>query len=537
MVSSRLLVMAALPLLLGLRKASPVPAPDPMYSGSHNTAAGQHAPQEYTELTPLLSSGTHGLQGGSSSSWLHRLTSDHETSTADSFVRIRSPSPQRFQYNPAYGHGATSQGGHHNAHDSPFYHDSNEQHEALLGSHNNNQETLFGVPISDHLSNPFSSSPFLGTSDSYSSNPFLSPLPSYQDYNDHPQHAGYYHGGYSSTTDPNHATLQPSYDDYQLGQLDQLSISGLLHNPSEMHVPLLSVDHYRDQHVDKLDQTRWSALGNTSAHSSLPSRAPPTTPRPTLAYDKWRATGRYGNENGVNIWIAYDMRLKRKLLEVIHLHTGLLKESIAKKCRAYFSDELKDALLSADEERVMWAVRIIYPPYDRHTMARVQEQTWANHMSLEDSIEVVRKMARYTDKDPEILRNFFLRLPLTEEQAHDILHDTNGDVCKWYMMEMGLDRKNEKMIKKGTTMVITKTIEVWPWMQNLDIDRKKEVIRRVQEASRHNRSTADCYKLLRQSQVEAETATQILQSDVREVRKIVQELEAGQRRERHRKGK
>ncbi|UZJ50816.1 hypothetical protein CBS101457_000136 [Exobasidium rhododendri] len=230
-----------------------------------------------------------------------------------------------------------------------------------------------------------------------------------------------------------------------------------------------------------------------------------------------------------NSWFEFSRLIKAQLLDVLHLYTGFLKLSLVKRCRPIFTEELKDALLSDDERKIRWAVRTILPPEKRQHL--VLEQAWMKGMSMSDSIKVIKKIANAAQKNPEHVRNYFLRTQLSAEKAHEILRATTKEELQWYVLQLGLDRPNNKAVKKGPHTVTSPTIETWPWMKGLSQRLKEKVIQRMMKAVK-GLTELDCYQLLKQPHVIEEYGRIFIVADEDQVKGMMRRLMAGGSEER-----
>ncbi|UZJ50755.1 hypothetical protein CBS101457_000075 [Exobasidium rhododendri] len=197
-------------------------------------------------------------------------------------------------------------------------------------------------------------------------------------------------------------------------------------------------------------------------------------------------------------WASYSDHDKKKILHILHLYTGMQTEAIANRVRSKFTDEMKAAVLSGEEAKIEEVGNTVFP-----LMAKgFRQQMWMKNMSMDDSIRVVKKMAKASGKDPEYLRSFFRMSHLEERRAMEILHASSEKECKRLVMLLGLDRPNERKIKKGNSTVTSKTIEVWPWMKWLNDNERSEVIAKMRRLS--GLGEKECYRLLQKSPAQVE---------------------------------
>ncbi|UZJ50813.1 hypothetical protein CBS101457_000133 [Exobasidium rhododendri] len=222
-------------------------------------------------------------------------------------------------------------------------------------------------------------------------------------------------------------------------------------------------------------------------------------------------------DNGSSYWSDLPHVAKLTLLQLLHVHTGFLKGSIAKKCREKFEEWMTSALMSREERQIEAVKAALFPTTSFLT------QTWMKNMTVAQSEEVVHAMARASEKNPEHIRNFFLHMPLREKKAFKILMDAaSGQVSRRYAREMGLDRYNEKLYRSGRSLVPSKTIEIWPWMKGLNERQIKVVIKKMREASHYSKE--ECFELLKQPHVKDELGFDILDAEEDELREILRSL-------------
>ncbi|UZJ50823.1 hypothetical protein CBS101457_000143 [Exobasidium rhododendri] len=258
--------------------------------------------------------------------------------------------------------------------------------------------------------------------------------------------------------------------------------------------------------------------GQTStSHDSTNEEAyyPLFTPQQRKARKKMPSGRRPKSESGSS-WGPYSDLMKEDIIEVLHLYSGLLKDSIAKRVRAYFTDELRDALLSGNEHQIIAARDILFDP---HADNRLQ-QMWMIGMSMEESKKVVHKIALASGKDDERVRNYFLQCKLDPQRARAIQRASPEEAEMW-VLRLGLDRTNHRRIKKGHVTQTSKAVESWPWMSHLTEKQKEEVVQRMMAAS-SSMSEKDCYLLLRKAGVNQ--GVRILHADTADIRAVIQSL-------------
>ncbi|UZJ50757.1 hypothetical protein CBS101457_000077 [Exobasidium rhododendri] len=230
-----------------------------------------------------------------------------------------------------------------------------------------------------------------------------------------------------------------------------------------------------------------------------------------------RKSGRRGKREVNSNWTDYFDVEKGEILEVLHLYTGLLKDSIARRCRQLFSDAMKEDLLSKDERRIIPVRDALFSP----SAPTRQRQLWMEGMSMEDSKIVVHKIAKVCGKDEEVVRNHFLRIQISKEAAHEILHASRQE-CEFYAMKFGLDNSNTKMVSKGTYRVPSRVIEPWPWMYDLSEKNKETVVKRMMIVG--GLDERSCYELLRQPQVSCMLGVRLLKAGTEEVAAMIQKM-------------
>ncbi|UZJ50812.1 hypothetical protein CBS101457_000132 [Exobasidium rhododendri] len=135
-------------------------------------------------------------------------------------------------------------------------------------------------------------------------------------------------------------------------------------------------------------------------------------------------------------WSTYPAYLKQDILDVLHLYTGLLRESVAVKCRKLITDEMVTALFSGNEKQIMAVRDILF----RRNANNHLEQTWMENMTMEESKVAVHKMAVASETSEEHTRNHFLRIRLSQEMAGRILKASTAEECKMLVKMIGLDR-------------------------------------------------------------------------------------------------
>ncbi|UZJ50817.1 hypothetical protein CBS101457_000137 [Exobasidium rhododendri] len=468
-----------------------------MYRGGPHDHLGSGLPSTYWGGAHSTHEGAAAQHADDTNSWMQRLTSDDADSTADSYVRMRSPSPNRFQYNP----------------------DHSQVYSGGVVPHNDGMYGGYSYPTDPQImpSSQYDFNPgYQYSQPAYDAHAFQP----YTDLQTGANNAFYEYGGGSSSTPSAYNAAGLSNDDYQLGQLGNLHLSDSYQGQSSSHIPPLSLDHgaiMQQYNGESASQTRQrqSDHGHQSDSSKKRNGKIPETVK-----DMDKAARQEANP-----WYSYDNETKTFLVDMIHLYTGLLKESLSKKVRRHFDNKLKDALMSGDETKILWAVERIIS-FDRKGYRNKKSyQPWMDNMTMPESIVVVNRMSYYSEKDPEHMRNFFLYLPLSQAQARKILNDVTGEVCMKYVVEMGLDRRNDKMIRQGGVLKKSKTIEVWPWMRGLTDGQKKKVIHKVMKANSTNLDEMRCYTLLQQPQMDEFVTKSILDGTESEVRNIVQQLE------------
>ncbi|UZJ50808.1 hypothetical protein CBS101457_000128 [Exobasidium rhododendri] len=210
-------------------------------------------------------------------------------------------------------------------------------------------------------------------------------------------------------------------------------------------------------------------------------------------------------------WQNYSDGEKGLLLDILHIHTGYMRETIAMKCRRYFTDVMRDAVLSNDRDRIKQIRDFMFIPPKSSTFAnKMLEQTWMEHMTIEQSIEVVQKMADACGKRAEKVRNFFLKHQLPEKKAWKILRDNSVDnrVCKRYMHEMRLNLP---------------FYEAWPWMKGIGEQHRKCIVQKMMFATGYDKKK--CYRLLESDHGQDRLGAKIYKATNNGVREIVRSLE------------
>ncbi|UZJ50811.1 hypothetical protein CBS101457_000131 [Exobasidium rhododendri] len=265
------------------------------------------------------------------------------------------------------------------------------------------------------------------------------------------------------------------------------------------------------QNINQVTFEGSSSAAQSEAAAILPSQGHATYRTPRSKHPKYPSS----------FWYSYSDDLKEEIVHILHLYTGLLKESIIKKCREHMTEALKDVILNKVTEGVLSARDILYSQSTTRNGYFPLEQKWMHGMSMEDSIRVVAKIADTAKKDAEHIRNFFLRTNLSARTAREILNDEyGGSVCQRYVLEMGLDRPITKMIHKGHQLVLTKTIEVWPWMKKISEDQKKTVVDKVMKAT--GLTKEECYALMKSPHFTDMTGTELLVARDAQIKNILQ---------------
>jgi hypothetical protein len=257
-------------------------------------------------------------------------------------------------------------------------------------------------------------------------------------------------------------------------------------------------DPYSRATIIAEDQQLSLKLGSSSSSNKVQDDEVPAVGAQLNRRRKSSSRRRLINLGGT--WSSYNVDMKSLLLRLLHLHTGLLKRSLGKKCNLKFDKAMELAVLSQDREAIK-DVRIrLYSSPVRMNYKSFLEQTWMNDMSMEDSQVVVRKIAEASGKDAEHVRYFFLQTQLEEATAKSILN-ASEDQLGPFVMEMGLDRPSTKLVKnrKGND-VDGKNIQTWPWMNAMYATQKRFAIEKMMTIT--GREKEWCYGLLRQPQTE-----------------------------------
>ncbi|UZJ50827.1 hypothetical protein CBS101457_000147 [Exobasidium rhododendri] len=383
------------------------------------------------------------------SSWLRRVTeSDHFDSTADSGPALNAFSPGTFDYAPP----------HEDQHPSPYTE----------------------VPASDPI---YQSLPYLpdwtqGHTSDYSYDYQATPS---HPYDPHFSQLSLYGVDTPSYLDPVASLYHP--DQYPPEHHGQSSTVGEPQQSRHDDIHASTSDGHREK--GKAVDYETKSRQNRISHQKVPGKKQ-------------------------NAWFYYRTQLKEQLSHVLHLYSGLLKESIARKCRERLTDEMKETILSGNEKGIMDVLDVLFPPDPKTRMAKYLGQEWMRGMRMEQSIVVVNKMAEASGKDPEHVRNFFLRLPLAREDAWKIFHATTGDVCHEFVLRMGLDRPCSERTKRrhSNKEFFSKKIEAWPWMGHVNMHNRKLVVDKMKRATGF--SMEDCYMLLSRPQTHEFTGLRIL---------------------------
>jgi hypothetical protein len=210
---------------------------------------------------------------------------------------------------------------------------------------------------------------------------------------------------------------------------------------------------------------------------------------------------------------------KNVLIHRLHLYTGFLRENIANRLRKTLKEDDLFKILSGDPTLISSAVMSLFSG----TLEISHGQRWMEGMSMDDSITVVKKLLSVLDsqKDEEHLRNYFLR-NLGRRRAQAIFSGNEAD-CKMIAMEMGLDKPNNRIVKRGSTLGISKTIEVWPWMSGLTDMSKSRIIQRMIDAGFCEK--VECYHLLQRGSAHGEDyGRSLLQMPIDQLAQVVHDL-------------
>ncbi|UZJ50756.1 hypothetical protein CBS101457_000076 [Exobasidium rhododendri] len=165
---------------------------------------------------------------------------------------------------------------------------------------------------------------------------------------------------------------------------------------------------------------------------------------------------------------------------------------------------------------------MVLPPETRKYHSNALEQKWMEGMSMEESIVVVQKMALASGKDAEHVRNFFLRTQPQARKAQEILKTESFDDLKRLVVELGLDTPSDKMVKYGKNYVVSKTIDIWPWMRGTNGEQRDRVIERMKRMT--NLTAEECYALLRQPHASNELGRIMYESSDEKLKGIVKAL-------------
>ncbi|UZJ50826.1 hypothetical protein CBS101457_000146 [Exobasidium rhododendri] len=216
---------------------------------------------------------------------------------------------------------------------------------------------------------------------------------------------------------------------------------------------------------------------------------------------------------------------KARIVDYLHIVTGLIPESIAIRCRKDFTPELKTALLSGDAAKMEQARNTLFPATytSRYASHTPKQQTWMRNMSIEQSKVVVWKMSQVVHRDEVHVRNFFLNTQLEEDIAWAI-YNTPVEDCAQFVYPLGLDNIQDRMISDGRRQIVTKVIDVWPWMRELEGKYFNTVIAKLASAAGINEYTAS--QLLRSPRVESLLGRRILQASPSEMKRIALELKS-----------
>ncbi|UZJ50824.1 hypothetical protein CBS101457_000144 [Exobasidium rhododendri] len=262
---------------------------------------------------------------------------------------------------------------------------------------------------------------------------------------------------------------------------------------------------------------------NEGAQASIVSREYPSDHSHTQRLRKGREGKKKANDTAEGraekrYYFSLEKEDKARLAEVLHLYTGLLKENISVKCRKLITHDLAAALLSGDERLIYQARDQLYPPAQMKLLGIHIDQQWMARMSMEQSIEVVRKMARATSKKEEYVRNFFAKTQLDEAMAWRILHTPDED-CSMYAYPVGLDKPSERPTESVDGKRVSHVIEVWPWMKELEGKYFETVIEKL--ATANGRSESECADMLRLPHITNMFGKQVLHAGPEELHKIM----------------
>ncbi|UZJ50814.1 hypothetical protein CBS101457_000134 [Exobasidium rhododendri] len=305
--------------------------------------------------------------------------------------------------------------------------------------------------------------------------------------------------------------LQPSISGINSLHLNQESQYGQRSSPYASGYDLYG--HVTARHPESTVSNVPEVPAKAQEQHNTPRRTnPPPTPNPLDGHS----------------WHTYGVKERLAIVHMLHLHTGFLKESIAAKCRKHFTDTMRSALLSGDYSHIQWVKNVMYPPEQSRHAAKMLHQIWMDGMSMEDSIRVVKRMSMACGVDEEHVRNFFLRIQMPASKGQKILAIINGNraeshaVIQRYVVELGLDRPNNEMIKKGKYLVPSPTVRFWPWMRNISEEQKKIVIKKLMAFS--GLTKEQCFVLLKQPQIEEEMGRTIYTANNEEMMEITQRL-------------
>jgi hypothetical protein len=114
--------------------------------------------------------------------------------------------------------------------------------------------------------------------------------------------------------------------------------------------------------------------------------------------------GRPGIVRTTSKWALLDCKVQQLYLDILHIHSGFLKTSIAVKTRNKFTTAMEADVLSGNPLLIERVRDHLFNPAGKNYLSQV----WMEHMSVKNGMTVIKRMSDVSGVPEEYVRNHFL---------------------------------------------------------------------------------------------------------------------------------
>ncbi|UZJ50947.1 hypothetical protein CBS101457_000267 [Exobasidium rhododendri] len=175
-------------------------------------------------------------------------------------------------------------------------------------------------------------------------------------------------------------------------------------------------------------------------------------------------------------WAAMNNAQKNELLEVVSKRRGLLSDTVRKNLRPIMTEEMRNDMLSEDQEKVDALLASLWPVTETNPLP-----IWMNGLDDRQREALVARVVRISGQKKNIVRNYFLRRGLTPEMAQELY--SADDTHFLALADFHGFTSHENLVDSdGTRKLHAEKIPVQDWEYRLKSSRRSVVIEMVRGA-------------------------------------------------------